>query len=195
MSTTLEIITPRLTLVVPRIEFAHEVNHAINQNWHELQKWMSWSHDSQNSLEATEHYIKNIVPQNITDGGLPLQGFCRKTGRFVIATGIHIEDGNYAAGYWVALPFQGRGLASEACNAVVRYAFNKHGVKDMHICHYEGNAPSERVIRKLGFEENGIRPKAHARCLDGVFLDVHDYIMADYSVLPDLQVTWGERCP
>lgn len=186
----IEIITPRLILRVPRMENAREVNAAINENWHELQKWMSWSYDGANTLEATEHYIGVTVPEGIANGDLPLHGFCRETGKFVIATGIHTEDGNRSTGYWAAVAFHGKGYATEACNAVLRYAFNAVGVKEMHICHYEGNGPSERVILKLGFTENGIRVKGKARCLDGKLINVHDYIMCDPAVLPPLEVKW-----
>lgn len=187
----IEIITPRLILRVPRIENVREVNAAMNENWHELQKWMSWSYDGANTLEATEHYIGVTVPENIANGDLPLHGFCRETGRYVVSTGIHTEDGNRSTGYWAAVAFHGKGYATEACNAVLRYAFNAVGVKEMHICHYEGNGPSERVIRKLGFAENGIRRKGKARCLDGLPVDVHDYIMRDPAVLPVLEVKWS----
>lgn len=190
-----EILTPRLALRIPNIEDAREVNAAFNENWHELQKWMSWTADGQNALSATEHYISEIVPDLIEKGGIPLHGFCRETGKYVISTGIHLDGDNLATGYLVVLPFQGKGFATEGCNAVIRYAFNAMHASEIHIAHYEGNAASECVIRKLGFTEKNIRPKAHARHLDGMLLDVHDYVMTDPSVLPELQVEWRRRCP
>lgn len=195
MKTDFEIITPRLILRAPRMEDAHEVNAAINENWRELQKWMSWTAEGQNALSATEHYISVIAHDLIEKGGLPLHGFCRETGKYVISTGIHLDGDDFATGYMVSLPFQGKGYATEGCNAVIRYAFNAMNVPAVHIAHYEGNAGSERVIRKLGFTESSVRPKAHARHLDGTLLDVHEYVMTDPGVLPALQVEWRRRCP
>lgn len=189
-----EIVTPRLILRIPRMEDAREVNDAVNENWHELQKWMSWTEDGQNALSATEHYIGQIVPDLIEKGSLPLHGFCRETRKYVISTGLHLEGENLATGYLVALPFQGSGLATEATNAVLRYAFAVHGAPAVHIQYYEGNEPSRRIIEKLGFTKTGVHEKAHTCHLDGALLDVHEYIMTDPSVLPHLDVEWRHRC-
>ncbi len=195
MAHDIEILTPRLLLRAPRLEDAAAINKAMNENWHELQKWMSWSFDGQNTLEATQHYISMIVPEQMKDGTLSLFGFCRETGKFVVASGILVTDGKPGTGYWLAPAFFGKGLAAEAANAVIRYAFAQRHAKEFYINHYEGNAKSEKIIRSLGFEELIVHKKAKARCLDGALLDVHDYIMRDPAVLPALQVEWRHRCP
>lgn len=195
MAHDIEILTPRLLLRAPRLGDATEVNQAMNENWHELQKWMSWSFDGQNTLEATQHYITVIVPQQVKDGALGLFGFCRETGKFVAASGIIVKDGKQETGYWLAPAFFGKGYAAEAANAVIRYAFHECKVREFFIGHYEGNAKSEKIIRALGFNEHAIYKKAHARCLDGALMDVHEYVMRDPAVLPALQVEWRRRCP
>ncbi len=54
-------------------------------------------------------------------------------------------------GYWLAVPFWGRGLIPEAVNAVLRYAFEEKGAERVWCGHYEGNEKSRRVIEKRGF--------------------------------------------
>ncbi len=65
------------------------------------------------------------------------------------------DDGSAEIGYWIGRPWWGQGYASEAATALVRYCFTTAGLKRLTCCHFEDNAASERVIRKLGFRESG----------------------------------------
>lgn len=180
----LEILTDRLILRVPRIQDAEEINAAMNEVWHDLQLWMSWAHDDQKTLEATRAYLRDYARNGI----LPIAGFCRESGRFVIATGINLrENGGGETGYWVARDFLGRRYAMEATVATMGYGFDVMGFDHIAINHYEGNDKSRRVIEKIGFIKTGVVEKSHARCLDGVLLDEHQYIMTSRQ--------WRERCP
>jgi RimJ/RimL family protein N-acetyltransferase len=65
------------------------------------------------------------------------------------------DDGSAEIGYWIGKPWWGRGFASEAGAALVRYCFTTAGFKRLTCCHFEDNHASARVIRKLGFRESG----------------------------------------
>ena len=185
----IRIETDRLSLRVPVIEDAVEVNSAMNEVWHDLQMWMSWAYDGENTLEATCNYFA-MAPQLIKDGGLPLLAFCRDSGKFVVATGLTNRDGIPITGYWVAKDFLGKGYATEATNAVLRYAFGALGLQLVGTEHYGGNEKSRRIIERLGFTHIKTTSKTKARCLDGTLLDEYFYEMRDPSVLPDLKVKW-----
>lgn len=188
----IEIITPRLILRPPEMADLEEMQAAKEQVWPELQKWMGWAFDDEFPLAALKRNIEN-VPSALAEGGCPMLGRCRTTGRFVLRSGLNVlEDrpGQLETGYWVAQDFLGKGYATEACNAAIRYAFNALAARGVYICHYEGNEPSRRVIEKLGFTKTGVLPKAHARCSDGVLLDKHEYVTTDPAVLPALDVSW-----
>lgn len=58
-------------------------------------------------------------------------------------------------GYWIGRPYWGRGFASEAATALVRYCFTTGGFKRLTCCHFEDNDASARVIQKLGFRPSG----------------------------------------
>lgn len=66
------------------------------------------------------------------------------------------DDGSAEIGYWIGRPWWGRGFATEAAHALVRYCFAKGGFKRLTCCHFEDNPASERVIRKLGFRLTGV---------------------------------------
>ena len=56
------------------------------------------------------------------------------------------EPGAMEMGYWLAEPFWGRGLASEAVRAVTRFGFAEIGIDRILASHFEGNAASARVL-------------------------------------------------
>lgn len=188
MERSIEIVTPRLLLRTRVMGDAVMIVEAMQPVWRELQMWMSWAYDGGNTVESVmENFIAKAADNNF------LIGLCRESGRFVISTGINPREdhpGQFETGYWVAKDFLGKGYATEATNAVIRYGFNVLAADSVYICHYEGNDPSRRVIEKLGFKKTGMRDTQHARCLDGTPLDVHEYVMEDPSVLPALEVRW-----
>lgn len=184
-----EIITDRLLLRAPCMKDVEEINSAMNEVWNDLQMWMSWAYDGRNTLESTKAWISSVDEQ-INKGGYPLIGLCRKTGKFVVATGLTKTDENIETGYWLSKNFLGRGYAKEACNAVTRFGFGAFGLNAMHINHYEGNVKSKHIIQNLGFTFTHTTDKGHARCLNGELLDVHHYVLRDVRTLPPLDVRW-----
>lgn len=180
--------TPRLILRPPTLNDADEITKAMQAVWPELQRWMAWAFDGENTLEATRRAIEKH-PEN--SHGI-LVGFCKATGQFAVATGLGMNDqGYYETGYWVAKNFLGLGYATEACIAAVRYGFEVMRAPSITIHYREGNVKSARIIEKMGFTPVSVLPKAVVRCSDGVMVDRHNFIMTDPSVLPPLDVRWG----
>jgi RimJ/RimL family protein N-acetyltransferase len=64
-------------------------------------------------------------------------------------------SGAVELGYWIARPFWGRGLATEACAALVDIA-RALGLRQLEGSHFLDNPASGRVLEKLGFEPVGI---------------------------------------
>ncbi|MEO1279371.1 MAG: GNAT family N-acetyltransferase [Planctomycetota bacterium] len=58
-------------------------------------------------------------------------------------------------GYGVAEAHQGRGFATEACEAVVRFAFDELNIHRVQAGHLPENLASAAVLRKLGFVPEG----------------------------------------
>ena len=87
--------------------------------------------------------------------------------------------------------YAGQGMATEAANAAIRYAFGHLGAKAISIGYFDKNEPSRRIVEKLGFQKLGVARKAATRCLDGTKLDRHEYILTRPDELPELDVSWG----
>ena len=65
------------------------------------------------------------------------------------------SSGAVELGYWLARPFWGRGLATEACTALIAMA-GALGLERIEGSHFLDNPASGRVLEKLGFEPTGI---------------------------------------
>ncbi len=58
-------------------------------------------------------------------------------------------------GFWLGRQFWGRGIATEAVTALVRYGFGPGGQSAMSSSHFIDNPASGRVLEKCGFEAAG----------------------------------------
>ena len=55
-------------------------------------------------------------------------------------------------GYWIGEEYWGQGLVVEACQELIKHAFEDLKIKKIHAsCRYE-NHQSKRVLEKLGFK-------------------------------------------
>ena len=59
-------------------------------------------------------------------------------------------------GYWLAEHLWGKGIATEAVDALVRFAFAEYPVHRVQARVIAGNAASERVLEKVGFRREGV---------------------------------------
>ena len=61
------------------------------------------------------------------------------------------RDDEAELGYWLGVPYWGRGLAPEAARELLRHAFEDLGLKRVWCRYHDGNTKSKRVQEKLGF--------------------------------------------
>jgi [ribosomal protein S5]-alanine N-acetyltransferase len=59
------------------------------------------------------------------------------------------------AGYWVGLPFWGRGYATEALSAIIALGFSQLNLNRIHASHMTRNPASGRVMIKAGMSFEG----------------------------------------
>lgn len=80
-------------------------------------------------------------------------------------------------GYWIGVPWWGRGYATEAATAVIRHALRTLGLKRVHAHHMAGNPASGAVLEKAGMKWEG-RLRAHFQ-RGGRFHDVELWGVVD----------------
>ena len=82
----------------------------------------------------------------------------KETGLPVGSVGLHLhsdlaqKDDECELGYWIGVPYWGRGLVPEASREMLRHAFEDLGMARVWCGYYEGNEKSKRLQEKLGFK-------------------------------------------
>ena len=65
---------------------------------------------------------------------------------------IDIQENEVEIGYWIGREFWGRGLVPEACEKLIKFAFDKLNVSKIWCGYFDGNTKSKKVQEKLGFK-------------------------------------------
>ena len=151
--------TQRLTLRPPQLQDAAEVQRlagdfriadvtrSVPHPYPEelAQQWIErcaqdWASGAAASFVITESASGQLV------GSMSLQNIIR---------------GEAEVGYWIGVPYWSRGYASEACNALVDFAFQHLRLRRLHASHLARNPQSGRVLFKAGFRHLGL---GHSPC-------------------------------
>ena len=87
-------------------------------------------------------------------------------------------------GYWLAKPFWNQGIMSAVVSAVGRHAFDTLGLVKITANVFSFNAPSARVLKKCGFEQEGYLRKHILK--DGGLIDSIVFGRCCCEVMQDL---------
>ncbi len=68
------------------------------------------------------------------------------------ASNIGIPDTEAEIGYWIGVPYWGKGLIPEAVQELLRYAFEELCLDKIWCGYFDGNTKSKRVQEKCGFQ-------------------------------------------
>jgi ribosomal-protein-alanine N-acetyltransferase len=88
-----------------------------------------------------------------------------------------LEDvyrGTAEIGYWLAEPFWGKGIVTDAIRAIVPVAFEESGIVRLQAGIFSNNPASMRVLEKCGFTLEAVH--RHAITKNGVVLDEMLYV-------------------
>jgi RimJ/RimL family protein N-acetyltransferase len=99
----------------------------------------------------------------------------KDTGQLCGALGLELDAPNQRAelGYWIGVPYWGRGYATEAACAVVQHGFEVLKLNRIYAFHFSQNPASGRVLQKIGMRHEG-RQRGHVYKW-GRFVDLEMY--------------------
>ncbi len=101
------------------------------------------------ALDAAERAAGSAVRFAIRHDGDGLVG----------VVGLHRIDHDQSRaelGYWIGVPWWGRGYATEAAGAVVRYGFDALGLHKIHAHYLARNPASGKVLERIGMRREGL---------------------------------------
>jgi len=185
--------TPRLLIRPKQVGDGAITSAAVAETWEELHKWMRWAENPDDfTAERMEIRNRHVMASFILREGIELIGIETATGTAVIWCGLHDidwEGRQCDTGFWVRKSAHGKGIATEATNALLRYAFDALGMRRVGLTHSAGNEASRRIAEKLGFSFEGIQKGANI-LPGGRHADRYCYARFDIAGLPDLDVRW-----
>ena len=79
-----------------------------------------------------------------------------RDGTLIGACGIMNQDDTPELGYWLGVPYWGKGYATEALHAVIDYAFTDLAHEALQAGARVTNPASRRVLEKCGFQWTGV---------------------------------------
>jgi ribosomal-protein-alanine N-acetyltransferase len=123
----------------------------------------------------TEQHARNFIARTCTDDEIRLAVILSSTGRMCGGVGLRPETAHQRAelGYWIGVPYWGKGYATEAAKAMVQYGFETLKLHRIAATHAKQNAASGKILSKLGMRHEGCL-RQHI-CKWGEFLDLECY--------------------
>lgn len=176
-------IDEELKLKLLEARDAEELFLLTDKNRMYLREWMPWvdgTKTTEDSLVYIDQARKQWTAQETVTACILYQGaFCG----MIDLHGISRLNRKGAIGYWLSEDYQGKGIMTRACRAMVDYAFTYLGLHRVEISAGVHNRKSRAIPERLGFQQEGIARDAQ-RLYDR-YIDLVIYSMLDHE--------WTER--
>jgi len=160
-----------LRLLEPR--HAEEMFALIDRNREHLGRWLGWVEGCQSPDEPRASITRaqsDLAETGTFSAGLWFHG---KLAGMIRLNPIH--RGCTSLGYWLGEAYQGKGLMTLGCRAVIHHAFSNLGAHRIEISTALENTRSQAVAQRLGFTAEGIRRQTYP--LNGEYIDVKVYAL------------------
>lgn len=133
------------------------LRHAIDESLAEVQQWLPWGAEEPSSLDHLAARIDKYAAESAEGVALRLALIDDASGRLLGSGALlpYPGPGALEVGYWVRNSEAGRGLATRAAAALIRYGFRERGIERMELWTRPGNEASAAVARRLGFDLRG----------------------------------------
>ena len=123
------------------------------------------------SVENSREIIKDVLSAQETyavclkDGGKVIGSIGLMVGS---ASKLELPEKEGELGYWIGVPFWGRGFIPEAARALIRRAFADLGLTALWCGYFDGNEKSKRCQEKCGFVYHHTNKDVHWELTDDV---------------------------
>jgi ribosomal-protein-serine acetyltransferase len=155
---------------------AEELAALVRRDIAHLKPWMPWATERY-SVEDAREFIRRQIRQYAEDQGFATLVFYG--GRVAGSIGYNQIDWSNRKcdiGYWLGSDFQGRGIMTKSCRALVEHAFRELRLNRVEIFCAVENKRSRRIPERMGFTQEGTHRQAEW---------VHDHFkdLVSYSML------------
>jgi ribosomal-protein-serine acetyltransferase len=162
-------VDERTLLRTPTRDDARPIFALVEANRAYLRRWLPWV-DGSTAEEHTRAFLDFSIAAGLDGRSLVLviehDGTLAGTAGF---NSIDPRNRTCEIGYWLRADFQGRGIVSGACRALVRHAFGSLALNCVRLAAATENAKSRAVPERLGFHLDGVLREQE--WVDGRFVD------------------------
>lgn len=106
-----------------------------------------------------EDFVEHAAHERKENTGLHLAIMHKDTGEVIGMIGLNVINELHQRaeiGYWVAKPFWGQGIATEAVTLMSRHCFNDLGLERLYAYVQPENEASWKLLEKCGYEREGL---------------------------------------
>jgi ribosomal-protein-alanine N-acetyltransferase len=170
-----------------------------NSEW--LARWEASNPVPGGGLPDYRHMVRSLKAQAAQATALPFlitertPGFREPVivGQLTVSSIVWGSAMMATLGYWVDKDRAGHGIAPTAVALVTDYCFQTLGLHRMEINIRPENGPSLRVVEKLGFRDEGYRPRfLH---INGEWADHRSFALTSEEVPEGLLARWQHSRP
>lgn len=139
---------------------AEELTDLTDRDREHLRAWMPWL-DSNRTVEDRRNFIRAGLRQFAENNGFQAGIWYKDRLAGVVGHhGIDRANRSTSLGYWLGEPFEGRGIMTDACRALVNHAFGELGLNRVVIACATVNKKSCAIPERLGFRREGVHRQA-----------------------------------
>lgn len=134
-----------------------------------LSQWLPWV-GRVRSVADSETFISESITSFSQQKSLNVA--IHYEGKIVGVAGynhIHTDLKKVVIGYWLGSKYQGKGIITRVVKFLIQNAFDNMAMEKIEIAHSVGNIPSQKVIERCGFTQEGIIKNAEN--LNGKIVD------------------------
>lgn len=140
-----------------------------------LRQWLPWV-DATETVDDTLSFVRSSLEQFASNKGFVAGIWSERQFCGVIGTHkLDLLNRNGEIGYWLGQSFQGKGIMTAACRAVVAHLLTELDLNRVTIQCARENTKSCAVAERLGFMEEGMAREA--QFLHGQFHDLRRFAM------------------
>jgi ribosomal-protein-serine acetyltransferase len=163
------------------VDDCDELYQAIERNRARLREWLPWA-GLTFSRDELLHFLGEKEIENASRTSLTTH--IRWQGELCGAVGLHTIDARHRSssiGYWLDRAYEGQGIMTRACRAMVTAGFESYGLHRIEIRCGTGNGRSSAIPRRLGFTEEGVLREAEWVAERWVDLRVFSMLKQDWK--------------
>ncbi|MFC1233840.1 GNAT family N-acetyltransferase [Vibrio sp. F74] len=149
-------IDSEVKLALVHKSFAPRYAELAKDNFEYLEEWLAWPPHCKSKLDFEEFVQRSL--HDYADGKSMVCGIFYRNELVGNASfnsiAHHLKK--VEIGYWLAEPYQGKGIMARVCTALIEIAFVELDMQKVQISAATGNKPSRAICERLGMTLEGI---------------------------------------